>query len=203
MLKAKRIFDEGINRVKSIDSLFIHLSTRFGFNSTDISDILRSELVYSLSSFDRLMHDLIKAGMIETFKGQRVSTNAYKNFNISLNQFESINSATVPPAEHIFEMAILLNHKHATFQEPAKVVDGLSLIWNENHKWQNIATLMGRSQDDVRTELKNIVIRRNQIVHEGDFDLFTGSLLAIHHSDVIESVNFINDLGNSIYSLVR
>lgn len=203
MLRAKQIFDNGINRVRNIDSLFVHLSTQFNFNSSDISDLLRSEIVYSISSFDRLIHDLVKSGMLEAFKGQRVQTSSYRNFNITLNQFSAINNASIPPAEYIFEQTITSNHKHLSFQYPDKVTEALSLIWQENHKWQQIATKMGMNQNDVKTELKNIVIRRNQIVHEGDFDLFTGSILSISHSDTLQAVDFIDNLGNSIYDLVK
>jgi hypothetical protein len=79
----------------------------------------------------------------------------------------------------------------------------LSLIWHENHKWQKIATEMGMTQNNLKTELKNIVIRRNQIVHEGDFDLFTGDIQPIIHSDAQQSVEFIDNLGNTIYDLVK
>ncbi len=203
MLRAKQIFETGIIRVRNIDSLFVHLTTQLGFNSTDVSDLLRSEVVYSLSSFDRLIHDLVKSGMVEAFKGLRPPTNSYKNFNISLNQFDAINSASVPPAEFVFAQTITSSHKHLSFQDSDKVTEALSLIWHENHKWQKIATEMGMNQNDLRTELKNIVIRRNQIVHEGDFDLFTGNIQPICHSDTQQSVNFIDKLGNSIYNLVK
>lgn len=203
MLRAKHIFDEGLIRVRNVDSLFIHLTSRLGFNSSEVSDLLRSEIVYSLSSFDRLIHDLVKVGMIETFQGNRISTNAYKNFNISLNQFDSINNASIPPAEYIFSQTISSNHKHLSFQDPDKVSEALSLIWNENHKWQKIATSMNMNQNNVKTELKNIVIRRNQIVHEGDLDLFTGNLQPIEHIDVLQAVDFIDALGTAIYDLVK
>jgi hypothetical protein len=203
MLRAKQIFDIGINRVRNIDSLFLHLTTQLGFNPMDVSDLLRSEIVYSLSSFDRLIHDLVKAGMIDSFKGIRTTTNAYKNFSITLKQFDAINSASIPPAEFVFEQTITSSHKHLSFQDPDKVVEALSLIWHENHKWQKIATEMGMNQNDLKTELKNIVIRRNQIVHEGDFDLFTGDIQPIFQSDTQQSVDFINSLGSTIYNLVK
>ncbi|MBG0782037.1 MAG: hypothetical protein H0S84_07200 [Bacteroidales bacterium] len=203
MLRAKQIFDFGINRVRNIDSLFLHLTNQLGFNPTDVSDLLRSEIVYSLSSFDRLVHDLVKAGMIDSFTGIRTTTNAYKNFSITLKQFDAINSASIPPAEFVFEQTITSSHKHLSFQDPEKVVEALSLIWHENHKWQKIATEMGMNQNDLKTELKNIVIRRNQIVHEGDFDLFTGDIQPIFQSDTRQSVDFINSLGNTIYNLVK
>jgi len=203
MLKALELFEIGIKRVRNIDSIYAHLTTNLGFSSQDISDLLRTEIVYCVSSFDRFIHDIVNFAMVETFKNNRTPTNAYKNFNITLSQFESINKATIPPAEHIFSETVISSHKHLSFQDPSKVVEALSLIWLESHKWQKIALTMSMNENDVKTELKNIVIRRNQIVHEGDFDLLTGSMQLITHSDTLESVNFIENLGKAIYNLVK
>jgi hypothetical protein len=203
MLRVKQIFDSGIVRVRNIDSIFLHLTNQLGFNPVDVSDLLRSEIVYSISSFDKLIHDLVKVGMTETFKGIRSPTNAYNNFSISLNQFEAIKTASIPPAEFVFEQTIISSHKHLSFQYPEKVTEALSLIWHENHKWQKIGEEMGIDKNDLRTELKNIVIRRNQIVHEGDVDLSTGNIQSISHPDTQQSVNFLERLGNKIYFLVK
>lgn len=202
MLRAKIIFDAGISRIRNIDSIFIHLTTNLGFNEDDVSDILRSEIVYAMSSLDRLIHDLVKKGMVDTFNGLRIPTSAYKNFSITIQQYDEFNSATVPPAGHLFEHAISQKHKYLSFQEPNKISEALSLIWDETHKWQRIATTIGTSQSNLKTELKNIVIRRNQIVHESDFDLSTSTLQTISHSDTIRIIDFVEELGHTIISLV-
>ncbi len=164
MQRAKEIFETGISRVRNIDSLFVHLTSNQGFNPEDVSDLLRTEIVYCISSFDRFIHDIVNLAMVETFIGNRTPTNSYKNFGITLHQFDSINNASIPPAEHIFSQTIISNHKHLSFQDPSKVTEALSLIWHENHKWQKLASKMSMNQNDLKTELKNIVIRRNQIV---------------------------------------
>lgn len=202
MLQAKKLFEEGIIRVRRIDTIYLHLINVLKIPESDITDLLRSEIVYSVSSFDRLIHDLVRLGMLEIFTGSRIATNAYKSFSISLNNFLDLNSTTIPPPEHFFERIIVSNHKHLSFQDPDKVSEALSLFWLENHKWQKIATKMGRDQSDLKTELKNIIIRRNQIVHEGDFDLFTYDLEPLTHGDTITMVNFLEQLGLEIYALV-
>jgi hypothetical protein len=53
-----------------------------------------------------------------------------------------------------------------------------------------------------KTTLKNIVLRRNQIVHESDIDLLTGIEQDIVKEDVADSVTFISKLGNEIFNLV-
>ncbi len=202
MLRSKKRFDEGIQRARNIHSLYVHLTKTLHFTPESVSDLLRSELVYTISSFDKFIHDIVRQGMIDTFIGTRVSTNSYKNFEITLAQFDAIKTATIPPPEGIFENTIVEKHKFHSFQDPDKVSSALSLIWNETHKWQKISTCMTKSENDVKVELKNIVIRRNQIVHEADINPMTGQIQDIYETDVKESVDFIEKLGNCIYSLI-
>lgn len=203
MLQSKQRFDSAIQRIRQLDNLYLHLVNTLHFPSDDVSNILRSEIVYSVSAFDKYIHDIVRQGMVEIYLGSRPATNAYKAFGISLEQFELIKNATsFPPPESIFESTITENHKHLSFQDPDKVSGALSLIWAETHKWQRIATCLGKTESDTKVELKNIVIRRNQIVHEGDIDLLTSNLQPIAHLDAIESVNFINNLATCISTLV-
>ena len=50
---------------------------------------------------------------------------------------------------------------------------------------------MGKAENAVRTELKNISIRRNQIVHEGDYITSNTSRQSIEKADVDEVIDFI------------
>ena len=109
---------------------------------------------------------------------------------------------TSSPIE-ILEDIVVDNHKHLSFQDPEKISQVLSLIWHETHKWHRIANSLLTDENSLKIELKNIVIRRNQIVHEADVDLFTGSIQSINSTDVLNSVNFIYNLGIAIYSIVK
>ncbi|MDQ8015281.1 MAG: HEPN domain-containing protein [Flavobacterium nitrogenifigens] len=203
MHRAKLRFDDAVLRVRNLDSLYIHLTATLHYPATDVSDILRSEVVYVISAFDKFMHDIVKQGMIDIFLGLRATTPAYKNFTINLSQLDAITNATsIPSPVDVFERIIIQNHSHLSFQDPEKLNPALSLIWAENHKWFKIATCMRMSESDVKVELKNIVMRRNQIVHEGDLDPLSGTLQVIRPNDVTTSVDFIERLGNCIYTLI-
>lgn len=204
MLQAKNHFDSSFIRVTEIHSLFKHLKNDLHFNSTFLDDLLRSEIVYIVSALDKFIHDIVKVGILEALNSLRPTTPALNNFsinfgqmNIMLNQTSSIN------INQIIENVVIENHKHLSFQDPDKISQALSLIWTENHKWQKISSLMNMSENNVKVELKNIVIRRNQIVHETDLDLFTNNIQSISERDVEKSVNFINNLVNSIYTLIK
>ncbi|SEN25035.1 hypothetical protein SAMN05192574_102908 [Mucilaginibacter gossypiicola] len=201
MLSAKRQFDESMSRVNELDSLFTHLNTTLRFPSASISDLLRSEVVYSVSALDKLIHELVKEGMVEIFLLRRPRTSAYSKFPLTLDIVNNINLGVIPP-ELVFARHISESHRHLSFQDPDKISSILPLIWAEPHKWQTIALAMGLTEADVKTKLKNIVIRRNQIVHESDLDLSTGDIQPISQTDVRDIVQFIVLLGNTIFSLV-
>ena len=201
MLTAKNRFLKNISRIKNTYDLYCHLNKELKFPSQHLGDLIRSDLVFLVSALDRFIHDLVRIGMIKSFQGVRPKTNAYLNFSIPLSQVDTMVNSSIMPPELIFEQQILNSHKHLAFQEPDKISNALSLIWNEPHKWQKISQKLGEPENDIRTKLKNIVIRRNQIVHEADMDLQTGDLQQIDSSDVEMSIEFIEKICLSIYDL--
>ncbi|MEN5235054.1 HEPN domain-containing protein [Sphingobacterium faecium] len=203
MLRAKQIFDQSYSRVLGMHDLRNHLVNVQHFNSEFISDILRSEIVYIVSALDKFLHDVVKVGILEIFNLQRQETPAFNNFSISISQMNSImNPLTNQNPNAILEEIVITNHRHLSFQDPDKIAQALSLIWLETHKWQKIAIKLGMTEMALKVELKNIVIRRNQIVHEGDIDLFSNDIQDINENDVLKSVNFINSLVNAIYDSI-
>lgn len=168
----------------------------------DYSDLLRWQWAQSVSALDKLIHDLIRIGMRESFDGSRPATAKFLNFAITITAFQQIKQS--PLASPLsFEQFVTSKNKTLSFQEPVKIADGLSYIWDEQHKWKYISAQMGRSEEDVKTELKNISIRRNQIVHEGDYVASGYSRQTIEKIDTDEVINFIEQLGTAIYNLVK
>lgn len=202
MLQAYQQFEANITAIKELDALYAHLHNTLQLPN-DLSDLLRAELVYAVSALDKLIHDLVKTGMTETFIGSRNPTNKYKNFSLSMSTINDIRSATIPPAEVIFGSEVFNKNKTLSFQKPDKIADALSYIWNESHKWQSITSQLGLTdQKAVREKLKAIVDRRDQIVHEADLD-YNGEKNIVIYTDISDSVEFIKKLGKAIYTLVN
>ena len=168
----------------------------------DLTDLLRAEIVYSISAFDKLIHELVKIGMIETFNGSRIETVQYKAFKITIDTLLKIQNPSGIPPQFWLKQEIERQHKLLSFQEPDKVNNALNLISNKPHKWQIIATQLGVTETDATIYLKNIVNRRNAIVHEADEDAQTNQKTAINQSDVANDITFIENLGKAIYDLV-
>lgn len=202
MLNAKLIFDQNFIRIGQIDAIYIHSVHDLGLTHEDVADLLRSEVVYAISAIDRLVHELVKKGMVSIFLGARPITNSYSNFQLTLSQHNEIRTPGPIPPEAVFQSIIELKHGYLAFQDPDKMKEALNFIWNEQFKWQKIAAELGSNETTVKQTLNNIVIRRNQIVHEMDLNLSTGVLQPLSYADSRTMVDFIQNLGNAIYNLV-
>ena len=167
----------------------------------DYSDLLRMGFIYCLSALDKLIHDIVVHEMVEIYAGRRTPTPKYLSESITFENHLTLNLATVPPPEIVFEGIIRNKFGHQSFMDPNKLADALSLVWLENHKWQVIASTMGRDKNNVTTELRNLFQRRNAIVHEADKDHTTNNKLPIQLSDSERAEFFVRELGEVIYNL--
>ena len=205
MLNAISLFRDNIKEIRRLEGLFNYISTTI-VTPLPLEDILRSQHVYAVSAFDKLMHDLIRKGMVEVYLGKRAATKKYSAEGISLEIHKSLMEAQknpLPPAEIIFEQALFNKFKQASFQEPLKVAEGLSYVWDEAQKWQKISGSMGMDEATVKTTLKLIVDRRNSIVHEADINPSTNFKFQIIQADCITTTNFIEKCGLEIANLVK
>lgn len=168
----------------------------------DYDDLLRMGFIYCLSAFDKLMHDIVTHHMVETFAGRRAPTPKYLSETISLDDRAALAIGGMPPPEIVFEGIVRGKLAHQSFMDPEKLVDALSLVWAEKHKWQAIANAMGRDRTQTVTELRNLYKRRNAIVHETDRDPNTDKKMPILPNDSERAEVFIRSLGESIYHLI-
>ncbi len=218
MLKSSNEFNGQIISCKELYPIYNHLKDTLAYPQ-DLSDLLRAQVVYAVSALDKLIHELVKKGMIEVFNGSRTKTKKFSSFGISLEtlmKIREVSTIEMPQSQeetaiYWFEREIFLKHKTLSFQDPDKIADALSYIWSEEHKWQKIhlkiiqpiGTLQVMTEKDIKTYLKNIVARRNQIVHEADINIQNSSKEIMDADEANNIVQFIDALGKGIYECVK
>jgi hypothetical protein len=201
MQRAYNLFEKILKDTETAQVLYTYLDTTVK-PPLDYTDLLRWQWAQSVSALDKLIHDFVRIGMVKIFEGTRPMTDKYKSFTIDIQTYNQLNN-NIAIASSIFEQQVLLKNGFLSFQDPAKISDALSYIWDEKHKWQKIAQQMNQDESLVKTTLKNIVIRRNQIVHEGDYSDTLLQRQEICEQDVIDVITFIKSLAQSIYALVK
>jgi RiboL-PSP-HEPN len=201
MHNSVRLFNQNIAEVWNLAAVYDYMSGAIAIPHS-FDDLLRSQIVYGVSAFDKLIHDLIRIGMVETFIGTRQATAKYLNEVIPMQVHVDIVAATLPPKEFIFEQAVIRKLSYVSYQDSGKVADGLSYIWGETNKWQKISVAMTSTEDAVKTTLKLVVDRRNAIAHQADIDPSTNQKYPISRSESMNAVNFLHSCGNAIATLV-
>jgi hypothetical protein len=187
-------FHQNLVHVRNLAA--IHAELRQNNSRLELSDILRAELVLAVSALDTFIHDLVCLGMVEVLRGQRRQTKSYQEFKVSMKvvSFDS--------TYNWFEAEIRRRHGEESYQRPDKIADALKFI-SDISLWEKVANKVNQPVDDVKNQLKEIVKRRNSIVHESDLDPTTpGRRLDIDDVYVDEVINFIEKLGEAIYKVV-
>lgn len=201
MYSALTLFKANMEEAKNLTLLYEYLENSIK-SPLSFDDLLRAQIVYSVSAFDKLIHDVIRIGMMEIFTNKRKSTPKYLAESISTSIYNELISATVPPKEYIFEQAIVKKLKTISYQDPEKVAEGLSYIWDEKQKWQKIAIKMATDDKTAKTTLKLIVDRRNTIVHEADIEPSTNQKYSISKTECLSITEFLGRCGEEIVNLV-
>ena len=201
MNNAKQRFIDAIAHAKSLNQIHLHVKSTYTLPH-DSDDLNRTKVVWSVSAFDKLIHDLIRLGMVQIFVGQRSPTPKYLSEPVPLSTIVNTYTVAVTAAAITFEQVVFGKLKHLSFQDPQKLTDGLSLIWPEKHKWAVMAADMGLTEADARTTLSLIASRRNSIVHESDLDPITYIKIPMDVQTSDDVVSYIERLGQAICNRV-
>lgn len=201
MLYAHKRFKLLVNDTDNVGTVYDYLEKTVKA-PIDLSDMLRWQWVQCISAFDKFIHDIVRIGILEIYQGQRIITSKYNMFAIDMQTYCDMKNDPLRELQ-ILEQRIILKHSYLAFQDPSKVADALAYIWNDSDKWGMIASQIGMNKNDCVTFLKNAVIRRNQIVHEGDYIDVYSKRQDIFEQDVKDVKEFVLQVGEAIYNLVK
>jgi RiboL-PSP-HEPN len=165
----------------------------------DPSDLLRAALVNGVSALDDYVHTVVRWLMVDVADGQRARTDAFDRFSVPLRS--ALQSSSLPSAIWL-DQAIKSQHAQLSFQSPDKIADAIRLV-SPKELWNELAVILDSSAVDLKTRLKLIVSRRNQIVHEADCDPTPPhSRWPIGATETEAVLTFVEDLAKGIDSIL-
>ena len=166
MLDAIQKFRVNMERVDAMAGLYEALS-RLTAPVMDVTDLLRAQIVMTVSALDHYIHEITRIGMLEVYNQTRPSTDAFLNFQITMNA--AMTGLAGPSVDTWFEMEIREKHGYLAFQHSDKIADAIRLF-SSRELWPSVASQLNMTVQDVKNQLRLIVQRRNKIVHEADLD---------------------------------
>ncbi|MDQ2096506.1 MAG: HEPN domain-containing protein [Tychonema bourrellyi B0820] len=201
MQSAIDLFRISITRVR--DLIAVHNSLKAQASSVlDFSDMLRAALVLAVSALDYYIHEVVRIGMLEIHRGQRLEPPAFSGFQISLgNARAGINAGQ--NIDSWLEDEIRQRHSYKSFQQPNAIADAVRLICDKK-LWEEVSMNMGSPAKDIKQQLSRIVDRRNKIAHEADIDPSypIGDRWPIDELLVNEAVDFLEQVVESIHKIL-
>ena len=183
------LFKACLGRASNLCAIYQHLKDGTT-DALNVDDLLRSAVTLTMSSFDYLIHELIKVECI-----YRVDNNLpLENFNVP----SILLNLTEPDFSLALDAHIKTINGHKSFMAPDKVAQSLKIFLAS--PWNDIGAELGIDISVVKSRLKAISDWRNRIVHEADIhpDYGGTQLWPINYDDVMSSIEFIEDLGQSI-----
>lgn len=212
-------FSKEVEHIKNFGCIYDQIILEYPLLKKELDDMLRAQVVNIVSAMDCYIHEVVKVGIINTYLGKRTITSKCKNIPITLgNIFDIISIENeykrgTPDYEVniISCLDVLLKQmfKSMSFQSVEKIKDALSYIWNEDHKMQSIVNsidydLKGDSKQKkieyLEQKLKLIVTRRNQIVHEADWDYVNNCKYIITKEEVDDIILFVEKFVGTIHN---
>ena len=165
------------------------------------SDILRAAFVLAVSALDYYIHEVVRIGMLEIYRGQRPETPAFSRFQISLSSLrQALNEAA--SNDYLLENEIRQRHSYQSFQRPDKIADAIRLI-SDKQLWKEVAVKMDIPAQEIKEQLSLIIARRDQIAHEADIDRnYPNIRCPIDQVFVNEKVDFIEQVVESIHKIL-
>ena len=192
-------FRVNILRVRNLRVIYNTLNAQTT-PAIDLSDILRSELVMAVSALDLYIHEIVRLGMLEVYRGTRPETSAFLRFQISLEGVHQVVSA--PTNDNWLDNEIRERHGWRSFQQADHIAEAIRLI-SDIRLWEQVSSYLGMPVQDIRQQLNLIADRRNKIVHEADIDPTPyDTRWPIDEVLVDDAISFIEQIVETIYDLL-
>lgn len=188
-------FKKNIEYVRNLGAIYKALEARTT-GIVDLSDVLRAELVMAVSAFDQFVHEIVRLGMLEIYRGNRKATDAFLQFSVSL---ESVQQCLKSPVDDGWlDNEIRIRHGWQSFQHADRIATIIRLI-SDIRIWEEMAKNLGETPQELKRQLNLIVDRRNKIAHEADANpACPDERWPIDESLVDNAVNFIEKIVEAI-----
>lgn len=216
MTNSFNAFQSDMTRVNGLFAIYDHLRNELHLGNDITSEILRNQWMYAVSAMDKFLHEVVRVGFIESYKGIRSHTAKYESLQLPIPVIEKLivysNPSFVPSSidetvNEVLSNEIARQTHIVAYQHPDKINEGLSIVWDEVHKFQKLATSMGwtmvNNDKILRQKLILISDRRNQIVHQSDMLHGCHTKQSITRTEVEDAVEVVSKFCKAVYDEVH
>ncbi len=142
MQRAIDKFRQNIKSVRELDSIYGLIAETYPLLKEQAQEILRAEIVLSVSALDCFIHDLVKQGMLETYQDNRMPSKPFVTYQIPIKFLKLIENSEGNEYKLAYlEQAIEEVNSKDSYQSPKNIEYALQLI-NIKSPWKSVSSLM-------------------------------------------------------------
>ena len=202
MIQAKNNFDRNLSYIKDIGSIYDEVVRLAPTLVTQASQLLRSQFVLLVSALDTDVHDIVRIGILQEYKGSRPVSRGLSKLSLTYNDLSELESQPPMMKTPTMEQIIRRINSVDSYQSSKSIEYAMGLI-GITGIWSKLSPSLAMGAEDIKTKLDLIVRRRNQIAHESDYNPSTGLQRDIDKNEVQDTKDFICAFVKAIHPLVR
>lgn len=177
----------------------------------DVDDLYRAAWVQAVAALDHwVTRELVDRAVALAQDPSAIRPQKFDNkLTIPIGAFEDVHYAK-KPLDEVFRAHFAQTFGFMTFQNPDKIKEGFAYVSTVN-LWLRVAQILDEERtggepitaDGVRTRLKEIAWRRNQIAHTADHDPDSPTAkAAISADEVIGTIDWLETMATAIKKAV-
>lgn len=201
--------DAALHALQRAENLLAAAGTQ-GVPGPVADDMRRSSVVLAISALDTYMHRLVvdRSSIWDSLPAKLASTHIRYDQLVEEAHatYEAARKGQHNPRPGVRVKRFLRDQLLArTFQSPREIDEALRMT-GATEFWGPIGTTLGLSKKQIEARLNPIVMRRNQIVHEGDYWRMqkpqVARLNTLTTTEARGHISFLRDLVNAIHAAV-
>lgn len=208
-LSAKRVGNTCLSRARGL----LKSSTKSQLAPRTREDLRRLALVMGVVAIDAYMHWAVLR-RLSVVRRQGELPKALRQLQVPFEELAAIAESAVEGRRRRVHSRPWVQLKNAaqkrllrmTIQSPQEVGDAMAMV-GLTDGWRTIAGHMKAQPEEVKQRLSRIVLRRNQIVHEGDIPRKARprrvTLNAILRADVADDLDFLKSLLSALHKVMQ
>ncbi|WP_119788947.1 HEPN domain-containing protein [Flavobacterium anhuiense] len=193
-------FEKNIDSIDELIAIYKIIEEQLPLLQEQSSEILRAIIVLSVSHLDNFLHDFYRSEIVEAYLGTGDFNVKFEKIKISIKGMAEIDSSSSIPEKRNYLTNELRKIQKTDSYQSGKSIENLFITLNIKNIWTQLekAGVQGLKANDIKTELANIIDRRNKISHESDWDFINQKKYPIYLNDILYVVDFIKNFVKGI-----
>ncbi len=186
-------FERNISSVEELIKIYEIIQLQLPILKTQSGEILRAIIVLSVSALDNFLHDFYRTEIVDSYLGNGNFNIQFDKIKISIKSLREIdNSVSTAEKQNYLTNELRKIQKTESYQS-SRSIESIFANLSVKNIWTKLEEIGidNLKSNDIKSELSNIIDRRNKISHESDWDFVNQTKYPIALTDAKYVVNFI------------